>query len=101
MVADSGVELTEIGCDGGASDNNFLMQFQADVLGVKLVRPVERESTALGAAYLCCMALGLMTEENITALRMADRVFSPTANEAAENGYKQYKIAVESAIKER
>ncbi len=99
MIEDSGVQIEEIGCDGGASDNNFLMQFQADVLGVKLVRPVERESTALGAAYLAGMALGLFDEKEITAMRSAQRVFEPsTEREQFERSYSEYKKAIQRCL---
>ncbi|TFD81993.1 FGGY family carbohydrate kinase, partial [Cryobacterium fucosi] len=56
--ADSGVPLTELKVDGGASANDLLMQFQADILGVSVVRPVVAETTALGAAYAAGLAVG-------------------------------------------
>jgi glycerol kinase len=59
MKADSGIALTELRVDGGASNNNLLMQLQANVLGVDVVRPVQTETTALGAAYLAGLATGL------------------------------------------
>ena len=55
---DSGIELSEMRVDGGASTNDTLMQFQADVLGVPVVRPKVHETTALGAAYLAGLAVG-------------------------------------------
>ena len=58
METDSGVRLKELRIDGGASKNNFLMQFQADILGVDVVRPQVTETTALGAAYLAGLAVG-------------------------------------------
>ncbi len=58
MVADSGVALKELRVDGGMVANNFLMQFQADILGVPVERPVVAETTALGAAYLAGLAVG-------------------------------------------
>jgi len=58
MVADSGVPLTELRVDGGMVANNFLMQFQADILDVPVVRPMVAETTALGAAYLAGLAVG-------------------------------------------
>ena len=58
METDSGVRLKELRVDGGASKNNFLMQFQADILGVDVVRPQVTETTALGAAYLAGLAVG-------------------------------------------
>ena len=58
MEADSGERLSELRVDGGAAANNFLMQFQADILGRPIVRPVDIETTALGAAYLAGLATG-------------------------------------------
>lgn len=77
MEKDSGIRLKSIRCDGGASANGFLMQFQSDVLGVEIERPKERESTALGCAYLCGMGLGLFGAEEIVKMRETDRVFKP------------------------
>ena len=57
MQADSGIELSELKVDGGATANNFLMQFQSDILGVDVARPVVAETTALGAAYLAGLAV--------------------------------------------
>jgi glycerol kinase len=56
MEADSGEAIRELRVDGGAAVNNFLMQFQADILGKRVVRPVDVETTALGAAYLAGIA---------------------------------------------
>lgn len=99
MQRDSGIRLNEIDCDGGASANNFLMQFQADVLGVAINRPVERESTALGVALLCAIALGL-TDENAVR-RTAERVFLPAAErERYEALYRKYRLAVRRALME-
>ena len=58
MAADAGIPLTELRVDGGAATNNMLMQFQADLLGVPVVRPAVTETTALGAAYLAGLAVG-------------------------------------------
>src|SRR2546423_1141388 len=58
MRSDSGIELNELRVDGGASRNDFLMQFQADVLGIPVVRPANTETTAAGAAYLAGLATG-------------------------------------------
>ena len=58
MNADSGVDLTELRVDGGMVGNELLMQFQADILGVPVVRPKVTETTALGAAYLAGLAVG-------------------------------------------
>jgi glycerol kinase len=60
MAADAGIPLKELRVDGGAATNNMLMQFQADLLGVPVVRPAVTETTALGAAYLAGLAVGLL-----------------------------------------
>lgn len=86
MEADSGIRIGELRVDGGAVANDLLMQFQADILGVDVVRPEISETTALGAAYLAGLALGYW--ENIDAIRdqwKLDRRFSP-AMPAAEVG---------------
>ena len=78
MAADSGVALTELRVDGGATASNLLMQIQADLLGVPVVRPRVTETTALGAAYLAGLATGFWgDEEEIAALWARDRVFEP------------------------
>ncbi|HBT15449.1 MAG TPA: glycerol kinase, partial [Firmicutes bacterium] len=58
MEKDSGIKLSTLKVDGGAVKNNFLMQFQGDILGVPVERPVVNETTALGAAYLAGLAVG-------------------------------------------
>ena len=58
MEADSGISLTSLKVDGGASANNFLMQFQSNILNTKVLRPQCIETTALGAAYLAGLAVG-------------------------------------------
>ena len=99
MQQDSNICLREIKCDGGASANNFLMQFQADVLGIAVNRPKERESTALGAAFLCAGSLGLLDEKEVASRREAERIFTPAQNRAIyEEGYKNYRLAVKRAL---
>lgn len=58
MEMDAGLSITSLRVDGGASANNFLMQFQADIENAEIVRPVITETTALGAAYLAGLAVG-------------------------------------------
>jgi len=78
MISDSGVSLTELRVDGGASHNNLLMQFQADILGVPVVRPKITETTALGAAYLAGLAVGYWrSTDELRAQWQVDRVFEP------------------------
>ena len=78
MQADAGVRLAELRVDGGASANNLLMQIQADLLGVPVVRPTVIETTALGAASLAGLATGVWgTLEELSAHWRRDRVFEP------------------------
>ncbi|MDD2580528.1 MAG: glycerol kinase GlpK [Desulfuromonadaceae bacterium] len=78
MEADAGTPLTELRVDGGASANDLLMQFQADLLGVPVVRPQVRETTALGAAYLAGLAVGYWRDRTeIGQLWLAERTFTP------------------------
>lgn len=99
MQRDSGICLREFKCDGGASANNFLMQFQADVLGTAVNRPLERESTALGAALLCGVSLGIFDENEVPAFRKSERVFTPTAERSRhEQWYLEYLQAVRRAL---
>jgi glycerol kinase len=77
-LADAGLTLEELRVDGGATANNLLMQFQADVLGTAVVRPVVKETTALGAAYLAGLAVGYWkSREEIANNWEADRRFLP------------------------
>jgi glycerol kinase len=78
MQRDAGKPLTELRVDGGASANNLLMQFQADLLGVPVVRPRVRETTALGAAYLAGLAVGFWRgPDDVTRNWQVDRRFDP------------------------
>ncbi len=78
MEADSGIRLAEMRVDGGAAKNDMLMQFQADLLGVPVVRPKITETTALGAAYLAGLAVGYWKDgEEIGAQWQAERRFEP------------------------
>ena len=99
MEADSGYDLAVIRADGGASANDFLMQFQADVLNVAIDRPLERESTALGAVYLSAIAINAMSEEEVDSLRKTEKLFVPSADrEKFENYYKGYLKAIERCL---
>ena len=78
MEKDTGVPLRALRADGGASRDGFLMQFQADILGTDVVRPVVRETTALGAAYLAGLAVGVWKDqEEIRGLWQKDVTFTP------------------------
>lgn len=84
MQADSGLPLAQLRVDGGAAANNLLMQIQADVLGIEVVRPKNAEATVLGAAYLAGLAVGYWSDKEAIASQWeVDRVFQP-AVEAGE-----------------
>jgi glycerol kinase len=84
MHLDAGIQLAELRVDGGASMNNLLMQFQADLLGVPVVRPAITETTALGAAYLAGIAVGFWKNTaDVSAQWKVDRRFDPKMPHAA------------------
>jgi glycerol kinase len=100
MQEDSGITLQSLRVDGGAVANNFLMQFQADVLGVPVQRPVVNETTALGAAYLAGLAVGFWKDRReITDRWGVERTFEPVmpAQEAAKL-YRGWQTAVQAAM---
>ncbi len=79
MEKDAGVPLSELKVDGGASRNNLMMQFQADILGASVVRPQVTETTAMGACYLAGLAVGYWSSlDEIKAQWQAERVFTPS-----------------------
>ncbi len=96
MQADAGMALTELRVDGGAARNDLLMQFQADVLGVPVLRPALTECTALGAARLAAEAVGLWPREGPPALREPNlRRFEPARPRAwAEDRLADWRAAV-------
>ena len=84
MERDAGVRLSELKVDGGASRNNLMMQFQADILGTEVIRPVVTETTAMGAAYLAGLAVGYWSSlEEIRSQWQAEKVFSPSGTDTA------------------
>jgi len=100
MKADSGISLTSLKVDGGAVKNNFLMQLQADILGVPVVRPTVDETTALGASYMAGLATGFWKDlEDLRANWGVDRVFEPQwSEERREEGYSGWKKAVQRTL---
>jgi len=100
MQADAGVPLRELRVDGGATRNDLLMQFQADILGVPVVRSASPESTGLGAAFLAGRAVGLWgDDDSLDALWRADRVFEPAmAQDRALALEAAWRRAVERAL---
>lgn len=82
MSLDAGIPLKELKVDGGASRNNLLMQFQADILGTRVIRPKVVETTAMGAAYLAGLAVGYWSSiDEIRKQWQIDRVFEPSWEE--------------------
>lgn len=100
MRNECGLELCDLRVDGGACANNFLMQFQADILGVPVERPEIIETTALGAAYLAGLAVGFWRDQSmITERRKVDRKFLPEMSaDKREKLYKGWKKAVQRAM---
>ena len=98
MQADSGIMVKELRVDGGASKNNFLMQFQGDILNTKVIRPKITETTALGAAYLAGLATGFWNNmEEIQQQWQADSIFEPAIDdEARQSLSKEWHRAVKA-----
>lgn len=83
MIKDSGIPITEMRVDGGAAKNNFLMQFQSDILNIEIKRPKVSETTALGAAYLAGLATGFWESiEDIKANWLLDKSYEPKMEDA-------------------
>ena len=99
MEADSGIRLAELRVDGGATANDLLMQFQADLLGVPVVRPKVRETTALGAAYLAGLAVGFWESvDDISRQWSVERRFEPAmSREESAERLRHWGRAVERA----
>ena len=90
MAADAGIPLKELRVDGGAATNNMLMQFQADLLGVPVVRPAITETTALGAAYLAGLAVGYWKSvDDVSGQWKVDRRFEPAMPRAAAKALRE------------
>ena len=100
MQSDSGEKLAALRVDGGAVANNFLMQFQADILDVKVERPKVREVTALGAAYLAGLAVGFWKDlEELRGKAIVERTFEPKQTAEKRTAlYQGWKKAVQRAL---
>jgi glycerol kinase len=100
MVAETGIRPAELKADGGASTMDVLMQFQADLLGMPVRRPKVQETTALGAAFLAGLGHGVWssTEELVGAWQL-DREFRPDPSGELDEGYRQWRRAVERALR--
>tara|TARA_B110000046_G_scaffold161472_1_gene175205 strand:- start:1221 stop:2684 length:1464 start_codon:yes stop_codon:yes gene_type:complete len=89
MEKDSGIEIKSLQVDGGACNNNYLMQIQSDLLNVSVERPTEVETTALGAAYLAGIQIGVWTRDIVIRNRAVDRKFTPEMSDTE----RQLKLA--------
>lgn len=100
MTRDSGIDITYLKVDGGASMNNFLMQFQSDMLDVQIQRPKINEMTALGAAYLSGLKSGFFESvEELRELGNSKQLFDPRMEKTKrEKHYKTWKKAIEATI---
>lgn len=99
MQTESGLTLLSLRVDGGATANNILMQFQADILNTEVERPAVIESTALGAAYLAGLHAGLWSKEDLPSNRRIDRVFKPSMNESTRQRlYRGWQRAVSRTL---
>ncbi|NPV09520.1 MAG: glycerol kinase GlpK [Anaerolineae bacterium] len=99
MASEAGLRLEVLRADGGAAQNDLLLQLQADILGVPVERPADTETTALGAAYLAGHAAGVWPRlEDLRAGRRVDRLFAPTTEEGTrEARYREWGRAVRLA----
>ena len=97
LCKDSGILLKDLRVDGGASISDIMMQIQANMTGVNVNRPKNREATALGAAYLAGLATGVWeSTAEIEANRQVDKIFVPSMPEEERNRiYSNWKRAVE------
>ena len=100
MEKDSGTQITTLRVDGGASANNVLMQFQADILDTLVERPEIIETTAMGAAYLAGLAVGYWQMDQVSANWRMDARFSPemSANKRTQL-YKNWQKGVKRSMK--
>ncbi|HET7179847.1 MAG TPA: glycerol kinase GlpK, partial [Chryseosolibacter sp.] len=99
MQEDAGLKLKSLKVDGGASANNILMQFQADILGAEVERPEVIESTAMGAAYFAGIQVGLWKKEDIQKNRKIEKCFKPQMDESTRNNlYNGWKKAVKRTM---
>ncbi len=101
MQKDAGIDLADLKVDGGASVNHLLMQFQADILGVPVRRPVVAETTALGAAYLAGLAVGYWESmDEVTRNWAVDDTYVPRMSRPERDAkYARWQKAVERSMR--
>ena len=99
MQKDAGVDFASLKVDGGASNNNLLMQIQSDILQKQVVRPKTTETTALGAAFFAGLAVGFWKNEaELKNLWVADQIFEPSSSEANERIISLWKKRIKAVI---
>ena len=98
MEEESGEKMLELRVDGGASANDFLMGFQACVSGIPVNRPLEKESTALGAVYLCAVGLKYMKMSDLSSYRKTEKLFTPQEDERYKKYYEEWQKAIKRSV---
>lgn len=99
METESGIQLHSLSADGGASNNQFLMQFQSDILNIKIKTPKNTETTALGAAFLAGLSTGFWSKKDLINQIKSDKIFNPKIKiEERERLYKEWNEAVNQLI---
>ncbi len=98
MEEESGEKMLELRVDGGASANDFLMDFQACVSGIPVNRPLEKESTALGAVYLCAVGLKYMKMSDLSSYRKTEKLFTPQEDERYKKYYEEWQKAIKRSV---
>jgi glycerol kinase len=99
MRRESGVAIKYLTVDGGACRNDFLMQFQADMLGVPIVRPLMVDSTVAGAALLAGVTVGLWKPRDVLKIKAIERTFKPRmSRQAVQSHYEGWRHAVRQAL---
>jgi len=99
MAIDSQINLQTLNVDGSASENDFLMQFQSDILNSPVIRPQITETTALGAALLAGLAVGFWTKDEIIEKRLVQKIFNPQMKDSKrEMLYNEWKNAVNRCL---
>jgi glycerol kinase len=99
MGQESGLRIKSLAVDGGACRNNFLMQFQADMLDISIARPLMVDSTAAGAAYLAGVSIGLWKPQDIHKIKKIERIFKPRMSRLESRAkYEGWAHAVRQAV---
>jgi glycerol kinase len=97
MSKESGIEIAEVRVDGGASENNFLMQLQSDLTNSRVNRPKQKETTVLGAAMLAGLGIGFWTTDDLDRVRQTDQTFEPSSD-SKEELIKAWNQAIKQTI---